>query len=256
MLHEAAPALQAPAAEAQLPSPPAPELQQAPDEPMQEAQELSQLPDTQGAGDGESGLPARHEAQQSLVATLLLQTMQVDAPEATPAEPVAAPSMRIPSPLRVMSPGAAALGAAPAAEAGQAQPQPLLSLAPSPGGLAAPAARTTPLLSVELASAAAAQLAQSPGQRAMTAPAALPEQSPPPGLAQRSARLEARVEPTAQGRAEPAVHGAAAPPTSAPKSLDEVCGLVHAPIRPRERCGRWLHRACPCLTKHRLADVS
>jgi hypothetical protein len=52
---------QAPGAETQLPSPPAPEPQQAPDEQMQEAQEPETLSAMLSAGD--AGLPSRPEAQ-------------------------------------------------------------------------------------------------------------------------------------------------------------------------------------------------
>jgi hypothetical protein len=208
---------QAPGAETQLPSPPAPEPQQAPDEQMQEAQEPETLSAMLSAGD--AGLPSRPEAQ-SLDGSAEPVSMQLDAEEPTPEEAVAAPTARIPSPLREIAPGAAARGAAPAAEADQAEP--LRSVvAPSPAGTASPAARAALLRPVETAPAFGAQLAQQAEQLGATAPpATLPEQRPASGLAQRGARLDGRVEPAAaEGRAEPAVQNAAEPP---PLSLEQA----------------------------------
>lgn len=200
---------QAPGAETQLPSPPAPEPQQAPDEQMQEAQEPETLTAMQSAGD--AGLPSRPEAQGVDVSAEPV-SMQLDAEEPTPEDDVAAPSAHIPSPLREIAPGAAARGAAPAAEADQEEP--LRSLvAPSAGGTASPAARAALLRPVETATAAGAQLLRQLEQLGAPAPpAALPEQRPASGLAQRATRPVGRVEPAADGRAEPAPQSGAEPP--------------------------------------------
>ena len=237
------------AAAAQLPSPPAAEPQQAPDELMLEAQELLQPPTMHFAGHGDGATLLLH-SMPSFDERVELATAQA----ATPAEPTAeggmaamASNMRVPSLPSEPAFGVATLGAAPQVPApDQAEAlQPSATL--SQLGVASPMLPTALVRPSDFAAASGAslrssdQLAATSAPVPLPAPAPLPVQPPPSGPAQRPARIEERVEPAAASCAEPELLGMAA---NAPRSLEEV----RAFLRPQTG------RAAAALTQVRLLN--
>ena len=226
MLEDVRP-LQMTAPVAQLPSPPAAELPQAPDELMLEAQELLQPPAMQAVGQGDGATLPRGSLMSfdEPVELAAAQTVLPAAPLEEEEERVAAvvPSVRIPSPPSVPASGMVTLGAVADAEPDQAEPlQPSAMLAAF--GLASPPMSTALLRPFEFAATTGGQ--QSPEQLAATSaaarPAPQPVQPPPSGPVLRPPRVEQRAEPAAESSAEQALQGLAAPQLSPPKTLDEV----------------------------------
>ena len=221
---EDAPLQQMTAPVVQLLSPSAAELPLAPDELMQEAQELMQPPSTTpaaGQGVGTTLLRSVMSSEEPVeLAAALTVTPAALTVEEEERLAVVAPHVRIPSPLVQPASGVAMLGAAQGEEPVQAvalQPSATLSAF----DLASPPSRAALLRPFEFAANASFQ--QSPEQlAAMSAPAPLPVQQPPSGPAQLSARVELRVEPTAGDRAEPELQDAAAPQADSPRSLEQV----------------------------------
>ena len=225
MLMEDVPPLQMTAPVVQLPSPPAAELPQAPDELMLEAQELPQSPAMQAAGQGDGATLPRSSLMSfdEPIELAAAQTVLPAAPLAEEEERVAAvvPIVRIPSPPSETASGMVTLGAVADAEPDQAEPlQPSAMLAAF--GLASPPMSTALLRPFEFAATTGGQ--QSPEQLAATSarPAPQPVQPPPSGPVLRPPRGEQRVEPAAGGSAEQTLQGLVAPQLSPPKTLDEV----------------------------------